>query len=268
MDLTHASVGSSSTGTGPEVFSLEDDQGETSMKSLSLFHFPWWRVDATENPGPDGHYLIRTRMKDKPGEALLVDPGSPENLCGDEWSKRQQEEARKAGRPNAVYTPLPRQLEVGGVGTGTQIATRSVKVHLGLQGGKEGTYEAPELPNSSTPALLGQRSLRKARTLLDCFNNKMYCIGSGGYRLHLSPGSEMYQLEESCAGHLMLPCSQFSTSPTGGRMAMMTEAATPVAEAGLEQTSRCAATAEVARGSSVGGQSGSSQALAAHGATL
>ena len=34
-------------------------------------------------------------------EALLIDPGSPENLCGDEWSSRMHEAAVEAasGRP-------------------------------------------------------------------------------------------------------------------------------------------------------------------------
>ena len=31
----------------------------------------------------------------------------------------------------------------------------------------------------------------------------------GGYELKLSPGSEVYDTEDSQAGHMMLPCSQF-----------------------------------------------------------
>ena len=51
------------------------------------------------------------------------------------------------------------------------------------------------------------------RCLLDCFNGQLYRIGPGGYQLHLSPGSVKYPLEESHAGHLMLPCSRFKQHP-------------------------------------------------------
>ena len=34
-------------------------------------------------------------------------------------------------------------------------------------------------------------------------------IGPGGYELKLSPGSEVYDTEDSQTGHMMLPCSQF-----------------------------------------------------------
>ena len=138
-----------------------DKTSGTSLRSMQqLVNFPWWKIDATE-PTEGDNYLVRTRMKSKPGEALLVDPGSPENLCGDAWSRRMQQAATDAGRPNATYTPLAQKLEVGGVGTGTQTATHAVKVAIGLPGGIEGTFEAPEIPNSTIPALLGQKALMK-----------------------------------------------------------------------------------------------------------
>ena len=52
--------------------------------------------------------------------------------------------------------------------------------------------------------------MKKLRTLIDTFSGKMYLVGPGGYELRLSPGSEMHKLEESPAGHLMLPCSRFA----------------------------------------------------------
>ena len=48
------------------------------------------------------------------------------------------------------------------------------------------------------------------RGVLDCYNGKLYLMGPGGYRIAPSPGSKQYKLEESHAGHLMLPCSRFS----------------------------------------------------------
>jgi len=198
-----------------------DRTSGTSLRSMQqLVNFPWWKIDATE-PTEGDNYLVRTRMKSKPGEALLVDPGSPENLCGDAWSRRMQQAATDAGRPNATYTPLAQKLEVGGVGTGTQTATHAVKVAIGLPGGIEGTFEAPEIPNSTIPALLGQKALMKARVVLDCYNKKMYRVGPGGYKMSLSPGSEVQQLEESHAGHLMLPCTEFSGHKSDPQMSLL-----------------------------------------------
>ncbi|CAK0897272.1 unnamed protein product [Prorocentrum cordatum] len=107
----------------------------------SLEWFPWWRVDQLESTS-EGTYLVRTRMKNKSGEALPVDPGGPGNLIGDEWGHRMAEKQRQAG-------------------------------------GQVATYEAPVLPNSSVPELLGRKSLRGQRALLDCFNNRLYRIGPG-----------------------------------------------------------------------------------------
>ncbi|CAK0831488.1 unnamed protein product [Prorocentrum cordatum] len=167
----------------------EDQPPTTAGRSAALTSptwFPWWRVDQFENASGET-YLVRTRMKDRSGEALLVDPGSPGNLTGDEWGNRMAARQQQAGRPPPVRTPLERVLEVGGVGSGSQQATHAHRYQLALQGGQAATYEAPVLPNSSVPALLGRASLRDQRILLDCFNNRMYRIGPGGYSLQLSP---------------------------------------------------------------------------------
>ena len=37
----------------------------------------------------------------------------------------------------------------------------------------------------------------------------MYAVGPGGYEIRLSPGSLMYPLKSSKAGHLMLPCAEY-----------------------------------------------------------
>jgi len=37
----------------------------------------------------------------------------------------------------------------------------------------------------------------------------MFTIGVGGYKIALSPGSRVYELELSTGGHLMLPCTDY-----------------------------------------------------------
>ena len=124
-----------------------------------------------------------------------------------------QQAALAANRSQVKYSDLARPLEVGGIGSGTQSAYQSGLHPIGLTDGTDAMYDSPILPNSGTLALLGQKSLKKMRCLLDCFNNKLYRIGPGGYKINLSPGSVTYPLEESHAGHLMLPCSRFSRHP-------------------------------------------------------
>ena len=180
----------------------------------SLWNFPWWRVGENEqsNEQSTENYLIKTLMKNRDGEALLVDPGSLDNLAGDEWSERMDTTAQRAGRPKTVTYPMRNPLQVGGIGQVTQTATHKVVHRIGLANGREANYETPVLPRSGTRALLGQRSLKKLRALIDCFTGRLYFIGPGGYEIRLSPGSETHELEESHAGHLMLPCSEFKSN--------------------------------------------------------
>jgi hypothetical protein len=217
-------------GSSVHIYELEDDdeyahdEGATSSsipspeRTSSLWNFPWWRIGATEEATEN--YLVETRMKNREGEALLIDPGSPDNLCGDEWSERMRTAAVRAGRPNTTSFPMQNPLEVGGIGTGTQTATQKVVHRIGLANGREANYETPVLPRSGTPALLGQRSLRKLRALIDCFTGRLYFIGPGGYQIKVSPGSETHELVESHAGHLMLPCSEFQDNSKVTKEAM------------------------------------------------
>jgi len=200
VDMSSPGTSSSSTSNpGKRTFYLADDEEEpqaesdsSSMKtSPTLWNFPCfdcdqlenterdpesqeWKVDALEYQRSDEHYFTKrgnkVRMKNKAGEALIIDTGSPEHLCGDEWSQRQKAAALSAGRPMTTYDERSRPLEVCGVGEGTQVSTHAVRVHIGMPGGAYGTYEAHEFPKSSTPALLGQKSLSKGRVLIDCFN--------------------------------------------------------------------------------------------------
>jgi len=180
--------------------------------STSALWFPWWR----ETGGGDAKSFL-VRMQTRPGEALLVDPGSPDNLVGDRWSARQQKWCRAAGLQPASYADIE-PFTVGGVGRQAQVCRQKVMHHIALEGGEHGTFEAPEIPDSEVPALLGLRAMREHRALLDVYNRRLYRVGPGGYKLQLSPGSSMNELEVSNSGHLMLPCSEFEPHRKGGPM--------------------------------------------------
>ena len=151
-------------------------------------------------------YLVQTTMKNKKGCALLVDPGAHDDLCSDGWRDAMVAEMPK--EYNTQVSRLEQPFNVGGVGKGTQQVVNQLAVPVGIQGEVE-LFQAPMIENSRVPALLGNKSLKGRRSLLDTFQGILYTVGPGGYELRLSPGSRQMSLEESHGGHWMLPCTEY-----------------------------------------------------------
>ena len=175
--------------------------------------FPTWRCD-------EESYLVK--MADRSGEGLLIDPGSPENLVGSRWSGRLAAMAAKAGQPAPTHVKIS-PFTVGGVGKTPQRCEHAVRHSIAFDDGAKGIFEAPELPDSDVPALLGLRALDRHRTLLDVRNMRLYFVGEGGYKLQLSPGSRMLLLVRATTGHLILPCSTYEQKGSGRRWAFPVE---------------------------------------------
>ena len=76
-------------------------------------------------------------------------------------------------------------------------ATCQYKVTLpvALGRGDRGNSEAPEIPGSEVPALLGMRALAAMGPVLDCRNGRLYRVGPDGCQIKLSPGSRANPLE-------------------------------------------------------------------------
>ena len=142
------------------------------------------------------------------GPALLIDPGAFDNLVGDEWVKEATETAGQAGQ-GCAWQKLKNRLAVEGVGKDSNEATEEAIVPICLEDGATGTFKAPVIPRSKLPALLGLQSLTRQRVLIDVFNKQLICVGQGGYKLQLSPGSKTYKLYAAKTGHLMLPCQNW-----------------------------------------------------------
>jgi len=172
-------------------------------------------LDAAISP----HFIVH--MARREGEALLVDPGSPGNLAGDRWVQRMREECRRQAMPEPRHTDIP-EFTVGGVGKHAQVCTQKASVPVGLSNGTMGTYEAPEVPQSDVPGLLGLDTLVRLHALLDCAGRKLFLVGPGGYKLQLSPGSMSCDLEVANTGHLLLPCTDYQKGGNGERMTFAT----------------------------------------------
>ena len=164
------------------------------------------------------HFHAQTRLPDgRP--ALIVDPGSVGNLCGDKWAREVAIRANRNGhRPS--YEKRPRPLQVSGVGHGSQacnydcrlpVSVRHVDGHRSL-----GELTIPAAQNSEMPGLLGGQALRNNRGLWDFSTDRLYFLGPGDYNLEkaLPPGTDVFQLERAPSGHSVLPCCEYSEQET------------------------------------------------------
>eukprot|EP00973_Karenia_brevis_P037489 5171382-Karenia_brevis.AAC.1 len=104
---------------------------------------------------------------------------------------------------------MHKPVKVEGVGNGQQqtgaqvVVPGSVRTEDGRVIASE--YHAPVLQDSDIPALLGLRSLKKSRAVLDMINNKLHLCGQGQVRFTPPPGTRTLCLVESEWGHLLLP---------------------------------------------------------------
>lgn len=179
-------------------------------------------------------YHVQTRLADgRP--ALLIDPGSVGNLCGDGWAKMVAQAAIQNGQ-QPVYEKRPRPLQVQGVGHGAQSCTHDVKLPIALKksNGKgtaisAGIITAPSVSNSELPGLLGLTALRKNRAVLDFNTLELYFLGPGDYTLENAtpPGTDKFQCELAPSGHLVLPCCEYqhSTISTDHSLTLVTDTA-------------------------------------------
>ena len=71
-------------------------------------------------------------------------------------------------------------------------------------------YTAPVVKGADLPPLLGLKSLKANRVILDLVKNEMIICGPGECKIEPPPGSETYPLEHTPSGHLVLPISAYS----------------------------------------------------------
>ena len=177
-------------------------QNEPSAARPRSSMFPWWEVD--DPPLTPLIYHLRTRRRNG-SVGLLIDPGAHDNLTGDQTADQMCDEV--GCKMNKK--PMNQHLPVEGVGRNSQTAFESTKVEMCLVdiegNSSEATYTAPMIMDSSLPPLLGNKTLRKTKAIIDCGDGKMILPGPGGVEVKLSPGSRVYDLELTDSGHYVLP---------------------------------------------------------------
>ena len=70
-------------------------------------------------------------------------------------------------------------------------------------------FTTPVVAGSELPGLLGLKTMRNNRAVLDMVNLQLHFCGPADINLTLPPGTKSFQLEISPSGHLVLPCTNF-----------------------------------------------------------
>ena len=93
-----------------------------------------------------------------------------------------------------------------------------------------GTFDAPAVPGSQLPALLGLNAARASRTIIDTTSRIIYMAGPGDYDLMqaLPPGAQQFQCVLAPSGDMMIPCAEFQGPSEPGHGADATAARTIV----------------------------------------
>ena len=177
---------------------------------LMVFHGAWWPRDPVSDNATQA-YASSVELPD--GRlGLLIDTGAWGNLQGELWCQKAAAQATAAG-----HTPsqeqLPDPMTVNGVGSGSQQAEwrATIPAALTRSDGSVGMthYTAPVVKGADLPPLLGLRSLKANRVILDLVKNEMILCGPGDCKIEPPPGSETYPLEHTPSGHLVLPISAY-----------------------------------------------------------
>ena len=171
-------------------------------------------VDQTE----DGNLCFHTETRLRSGEpGILIDPGSVGNLAGSEWIREVTKWAFLNHRRDKVKQyKRDRPLNVCGVGNGSQECPWNGVVPVATARTdntySRGTFEAPIVPNSMLPGLIGIESLQRRRGIIDLVNFQVHLCGPGDLDLSkaLPPGSESFPCVRAPSGHMLLPCCKYA----------------------------------------------------------
>ena len=139
---------------------------------------------------------------------LLVDPGAHDNLIGSRTVDRINRICARHGL-SCEFSPLPQTKSVGGVGKGAQFCVLKTKVPTALPGGHRTHYNAPVVPDSDLPGLLGNQTLMRNRAVMDVGRGILWFCGPGTIHFQPPPGSIEMKLELSPSGHWMLPITEY-----------------------------------------------------------
>ena len=106
-----------------------------------------------------------------------------------------------------------RPLSVMGVGNGSQTCTHECTLPIAMSRANDttftGSFTTPVVADSELPELLGFKTMRNDRAVLDMVALQLHVRGPSDISLTLPPGTKPFQLEISPSGHVVLPFTNF-----------------------------------------------------------
>ena len=186
---------------------------ETPHGTPDPWYGVWWKGGSSETALTDARTFSSNVHLPDGRLGLLIDTGVWGNLQGEVWCKHAAAQARTAGH-EPEQKELSEPMSVNGVGAGSQRAVWQATIPTALtrSDGTIGmtTFTAPVVEGADLPPLLGLRSLKANRVILDLVKNELIMCGPGDCKIEPPPGSETYPLEHTPSGHLVLPISAYA----------------------------------------------------------
>ena len=178
------------------------------------------RKAAAGTCSPKGVFISNTELSDG-RQALLIDPGSFNNLSGKPWFRQTCKMAAAAGLRDEVSERQRKvPLNVAGVGTGQQKCNYDCQSPIALEtiDGRLifGDYASPVLDddNHALPALLGLKTLIELKAIIDFSKLTIAFCGPGDTKVEYPPGTDVFKLFQAPSGHLMQPCCEYGKDKT------------------------------------------------------
>lgn len=208
-------------------------------------NYTWWEVwEHQSHTGAVSYHSARTVTRD--GRiGLLIDPGAHDNLVGERTMQALEHQLGGRARLKQLSDPLV----VSGVGKQSQQADFARAIPCGVCPSESDRvhpcqYTAPTIKDSNLPPLLGMRSLREKRAIVDTFGKLLVLPGQGGVEFRCSPGTLVLPLDESESGHLILPLFPDPGTEVGSSAAAAAGGAAP-ASSSLDAGTRLDFTVQV-----------------------
>jgi hypothetical protein len=154
------------------------------------------------------HAAVRLE-NDEGGESLLIDTGAYHSLAGSEWWKAHIARVNKHGLGHMIQDK-PTSIVVTGVGKDTETCTLIRSAPGALEDGSMLKFEAPDIPNSTVPALCGMETLDEHNMAPLPWSNQLVKVPKGKEHEIIWPeGTTFIQCRRAKTGHLMLPIGHF-----------------------------------------------------------
>ena len=179
------------------------------LNTLDFTFGPWWPVEEQEQPM---EVYLEKLMLSNDEVGLMPDTGAHDGLCGSNWARALATRCQRYGK-EVRQEKLAEPKHVAGVGQGSQRADFKTILTTGMvdTSGQywEEKFEAPCLPDSNVPGLMGIKTMEENDALIRCKTGEIWFLGKGGVKIEPSPGSRHFQMKKTGSGHWAIPVSRF-----------------------------------------------------------